>query len=482
MPRAFERPTTKWDMWKMTRAPFISVFDSPKEAQAYFDAEDERKRELEARAEVERMQDELAGRPPRDPWDEVAGIQPDVRYSGATNRPAQTMQYTGSRTGLDAVQERERVQQKAKQEQAQQAALNPPPEPQPPKMDALREVEQFTTGPLGGKFAGTEASEQWLANLKRRMGVQTTRESEEQDRQMSEIVGDISQEHLGDKPALQDLLTLQSGVKGRGEEGYKALMESLGAPADAKFRAQWEQQFNTPANRADALKLVDMLEKAGILTPEGAAIERGNVPSNPYDVKNRLGKLVSGKDVGIKKEKEKNPILIARAARTQEAKAEALEKLPATQAIALGDQLNAVKQLDVLMSGADSVDLQFGPTDVVRALNPWDTSAKGFQQLVYATKQIIGKGLEGGVLRAEDEHKYDKIIPKLGNTRPVLQKKYEQLREMIINKYQSNREGLEKARYDVTRFEPTPGARRTAEERLQQSRAERSGAAADLFD
>lgn len=126
-----------------------------------------------------------------------------------------------------------------------------------------------------------------------------------------------------------------------------------------------------------------------------------------------------------------------------------LSALTATQ---LGDTKSAVEQLDIMMSGAKGIPMQFGPTDKFRVLNPWDTSAQSFQQLVAATKQLIGKGLEGGVLRKEDEEKYEKIIPKLGDTRPVLQNKYTQLRSMLQLKYDSARESLNAADWDVSGF------------------------------
>lgn len=84
------------------------------------------------------------------------------------------------------------------------------------------------------------------------------------------------------------------------------------------------------------------------------------------------------------------------------------------------------------------------------ALNPLDKDAQAFNQYVKTYKQVIGKGLEGGVLRKEDEYKYDQIIPKVGDTQEVLMKKTEQLQAMLLNKYYSDSEFLEKAGYDTS--------------------------------
>jgi hypothetical protein len=84
------------------------------------------------------------------------------------------------------------------------------------------------------------------------------------------------------------------------------------------------------------------------------------------------------------------------------------------------------------------------------AINPFDTDAQSFNQYVKTYKQVIGKGLEGGVLRKEDEYKYDQIIPKVGDTAKVLEQKAEQLKQMLLNKYNSDLEYLERAGYDTS--------------------------------
>ena len=52
----------------------------------------------------------------------------------------------------------------------------------------------------------------------------------------------------------------------------------------------------------------------------------------------------------------------------------------------------------------------------LRSLNPYDTEAQGLQANLARVKQLIGKALEGGVLRKEDEEKYSKILPTIKDT------------------------------------------------------------------
>jgi len=125
-----------------------------------------------------------------------------------------------------------------------------------------------------------------------------------------------------------------------------------------------------------------------------------------------------------------------------------LKELAATSA--------SVKQLDDMMQGASKLGLWFNPADKVRALNPWDVDAQSFQQHVAATKQVIGKGLEGGVLRKEDEVKYEKIIPNLGDRKDVLVNKANQLRDMLVQKYKSNVQFLQAGERNVSGLPTIP--------------------------
>lgn len=80
----------------------------------------------------------------------------------------------------------------------------------------------------------------------------------------------------------------------------------------------------------------------------------------------------------------------------------------------------------------------------IRGKNPLDTNAQNLQASIATTKQIVGKALEGGVLRAEDEKKYAKILPTLNDTDAVAQHKIQQLVSLIssrLKEYKSNISG-----------------------------------------
>lgn len=74
--------------------------------------------------------------------------------------------------------------------------------------------------------------------------------------------------------------------------------------------------------------------------------------------------------------------------------------------------LNGLQELKTTIAGKTD---QLGPIKGLAALNPW-SSAKKLQANVDLIRQKVGKALEGGVLRKEDEDKYKKILATLTDT------------------------------------------------------------------
>jgi hypothetical protein len=80
------------------------------------------------------------------------------------------------------------------------------------------------------------------------------------------------------------------------------------------------------------------------------------------------------------------------------------------------------------------------------------TEAKQKQAVIDRVKQVIGKALEGGVLRKEDELKYAKILPTIGDTPEVVTSKLDGLEKAIQNRIQRKIDALDDAGYDVQKF------------------------------
>ena len=128
--------------------------------------------------------------------------------------------------------------------------------------------------------------------------------------------------------------------------------------------------------------------------------------------------------------------------------------VPPGPAIEIGGTAQAIANLDEMKMIMPSMTSGYWSplVDPVRSINPWDVSAQAMKQYIATTKQVIGKGLEGGVLRKEDEIKYQKIIPKVGDLPATLKIKATQLRNMIVDKRFYMLQGLRSAGYNVSGF------------------------------
>lgn len=123
--------------------------------------------------------------------------------------------------------------------------------------------------------------------------------------------------------------------------------------------------------------------------------------------------------------------------------------LPAGNLKSLSDTkeaLNLLPKLTGLVEGGSSA---FGPVEgQIRSRIPWDKTGQKAKSTVTLVKQIIGKGLEGGVLRKEDEYKYEQILPKLGDTEDTVRTKIQLLEETLRNKYDTAIEMYQAGGYD----------------------------------
>jgi hypothetical protein len=81
----------------------------------------------------------------------------------------------------------------------------------------------------------------------------------------------------------------------------------------------------------------------------------------------------------------------------------------------ISDTQKALYDLNDLRTIINTNQDKIGPITGLAALNPWSKSKK-IQADIDRVKQTVGKALEGGVLRKEDEEKYKKILATLTDT------------------------------------------------------------------
>lgn len=88
-------------------------------------------------------------------------------------------------------------------------------------------------------------------------------------------------------------------------------------------------------------------------------------------------------------------------------------------------------------------------------------------------RQVIGKALEEGVLRKEDEIKYEKILPKISDSPQLVKSKIESLDTSLRQRKSTHLDALEDAGFEVGRFRAraphgkgAPPAGETPEQRI----------------
>jgi hypothetical protein len=95
--------------------------------------------------------------------------------------------------------------------------------------------------------------------------------------------------------------------------------------------------------------------------------------------------------------------------------------------------------------------------NVVTEYTGWGADSKSRQGTIDRVKQVIGKALEGGVLRKEDEVKYEKILPTIGDAPDVAKAKLDGLEKALVQRRQRTLESLADAGYETSRFEERGG-------------------------
>lgn len=112
----------------------------------------------------------------------------------------------------------------------------------------------------------------------------------------------------------------------------------------------------------------------------------------------------------------------------------------------------AIKMAGDLQKTITNYAKLMGPAEGKKAMWPWNEGHKTLQGEFDLVRQKIGKMIEGGVLRAEDEKKYVKILPTITDTPQVAIEKARKMEAMLkvdLGRYMEN---YGRAGYDVSGF------------------------------
>jgi hypothetical protein len=127
------------------------------------------------------------------------------------------------------------------------------------------------------------------------------------------------------------------------------------------------------------------------------------------------------------------------------------------------DDLGTLEKTLTETKGATGTQAKAGAMlpNAITELTGWGEDAKKRQAVIDRVKQVIGKALEGGVLRKEDEYKYKAILPTIGDTQAVAQSKLNGLRDALTKRRETTLDALDDAGYDVAKYRARKGAAAT---------------------
>jgi hypothetical protein len=200
-----------------------------------------------------------------------------------------------------------------------------------------------------------------------------------------------------------------------------------------------------------------MLKQTEGVTPTpgsaGVKIQPPEPTTNLFGTVNESGKLIEPPvDLGpgkltIGKPQNTNDAMVEN--RNANLELRRIPPLPATENKEISDMDSSRQELRKLIANARENGFGSGNPILEKARtsiwNPFDPKSQKFKQYIAQTKQIIGKALEGGVLRKEDESKYEAILPRGGDTMEILTDKADQLDKMISDRQSIRVENFKKA-------------------------------------
>jgi len=118
----------------------------------------------------------------------------------------------------------------------------------------------------------------------------------------------------------------------------------------------------------------------------------------------------------------------------------------------------AVPSLIRLETSINNLIQKFGPVQgIISKYNKYDVDAQTAQAQINLVKQLVGKGLEGGVLRKEDEEKYKLILSQLNDRPQVALNKIRIINTELISKLNIHLDVLGAAGFNVQGVRKTIG-------------------------
>lgn len=270
-----------------------------------------------------------------------------------------------------------------------------------------------------------------------------------------------------DPVKLRKMIDHYAGVTPKAPEGFTLSADQTRYGADGQVIAQ------APSKPAGEPTSIEAAIVAATRAKDGPEVRRLLNLKGQLNAAGRAPESATAEPLVAVMGPNGEPVLVKRSAAEGQRPASTREQgRPVTSGDAgrLAELDTSLSDLDVLAktlgtTGAASKVGASMPNWVTEATG-WGADAKSRQGTIDRVKQVIGKALEGGVLRKEDEIKYEKILPTIGDPPAVAKTKLEGLAVALKKRKQTTMDALADAGYDTSRFasrdNAAPGAPTTS--------------------
>lgn len=244
--------------------------------------------------------------------------------------------------------------------------------------------------------------------------------------------------------------SIQAQTQPRQQQDDSPYLGMINSMFNQKPTSKWDDIFNTITKRTQQV--------SGILNTIGGDnnalnnVVQNQKPVNPLDMERLKEQIRHNKEIET----------IA-GTKANKGGGEDLKTLTTSAVEKLSDSDRAINELanlsDKLNKNSDVVGVVSG----LRKYNPFDVQARSLQADVDRVRQLVGRALEGGVLRKEDEEKYKKILTEITDDPRVAKYKIKEItRDMEANR-ENNLSNFERAGYKTSGFRSNKTISKTAQ-------------------
>jgi len=237
----------------------------------------------------------------------------------------------------------------------------------------------------------------------------------------------MAEEEALDRRKMQQLQTKQAGFDYNPEAGFVPSAESL-----QKKQAEMVNQRNRELIEGAERGLIFDRDESGLIKN----YRQNDQFKKPVDQKQAAEiRKIEAETANLKKQGDIGKMLPA-------------DKILLVQQ---GEQIPS--QLADIKKTLESNEDLFGPVrGRLGSMNPYDERAQTINSQVKTAAQSFGRYMEGGVLRKEDEAKYEKMFPQLSDPPKIAANKLALIDRMLKSKQAGEVEALKVAGYDVNAF------------------------------